>query len=203
MSPRVGRGEAPEVGDELVMSGTERERLVAMRLVAEGRGGLVAVARRLGVSYRRGGRGGGGGLGRRRGGEKGSGWGVVEVAHETLRRWLMGAGLWARARRRGPHRRWRAGKRAFGEMVELDGSHHDWFGTGEQACLMNFVDDATTTTLARMEAEETTEGAMRSLWGWIERYGVPLALYCDGKTVYVTGREPTVAEQLAGEPPLP
>jgi hypothetical protein len=67
---------------------------------------------------------------------------------------------------------------------------------------MNFVDDATTTTLARMEAEETTEGAMRSLWGWIERYGVPLALYCDGKTVYVTGREPTVAEQLVGEPPL-
>lgn len=129
-------------------------------------------------------------------------WGVVEVDHETLRRWLMGAGLWARARRRGPHRRWRERKRAFGELVQLDGSHHDWFGTGERACLMNFVDDATTTTLARMEAEETTEGAMRSLWGWIERYGVPLALYCDGKTVYVTGREPTVAEQLAGEPPL-
>src|SRR3972149_4133549 len=52
MSPRVGRGEAPEVGDELVMSGTERERLVAMRLVAEGREELVAVARRLGMSYR-------------------------------------------------------------------------------------------------------------------------------------------------------
>jgi len=129
-------------------------------------------------------------------------WGVAVVDHETLRRWLVREGMWQRRRKRGPHRQWRQPRARFGELVQLDGSHHDWFGTGERACLMNFVDDATTTTLARMEAEETTEGAMRSLWGWIERYGVPLALYCDGKTVYVTGREPTVAEQLAGEPPL-
>src|SRR3989304_790180 len=75
--------------------------------------------------------------------EKRAEWGVGEVDHETLRRWLMGAGLWARARRRGPHRRWRERKRAFGELVQLDGPHHDWFGTGEQACLMNFVEEAT------------------------------------------------------------
>ncbi len=134
--------------------------------------------------------------------EKLSEWGVAEVDHETLRRWLTGAGLWARVRRRGEHRSWRERKRRFGELVQMDGSHHDWFGTGSHACLMNLVDDATTTTLGRMEAEETTEGAMRSLWAWITEYGVPVALYCDRKTVYVTDREATAEEQLAGEVPM-
>lgn len=224
-----------------MMSGKERRWLVELELVVQGKQGLVAVARRLGMSYRQAKRvwrryreeGARGVVHRSRGRPSNRGygaevreralgvyrerlegfgptlaseklveWGVVEVDHETLRRWLVREGMWQRRRKRGPHRQWRERKRALGELVQLDGSHHDWFGTGERACLMNFVDDATTTTLARMEAEETTEGAMRSLWGWIERYGVPLALYCDGKTVYVTGREPTVAEQLAGEPPL-
>jgi len=134
--------------------------------------------------------------------EKLAEWGVSEVGHETLRRWLIGAGMWTRARRRGPHRQWRARRARFGELVQVDGSHHDWFGTGAQACLMNLVDDATGTTLARMHAQETTEAAMRMLWGWIESYGVPLALYCDRKTVYITDREATAEEQLAGQEPM-
>jgi transposase len=134
--------------------------------------------------------------------EKLSEWGVAEVDHETLRRWMKREGLWSRARRRGEHRMWRERKRRFGELVQMDGSHHDWFGTGHRSCLMNLVDDATTTTIGRMEGEETTAGAMRSLWGWVEAFGIPLALYCDGKNVYVTDREATAEEQLAGEEPL-
>jgi hypothetical protein len=125
-----------------------------------------------------------------------------EVDHETLRRWLIAAGLWQRQRRRGPHRRWREPRRRFGELVQLDGSHHDWFGSGERCCLMNMVDDATGRSLAMLAAEETTAAAMQVLWGWIERHGVPVALYVDGKTVYVTDREATAEEQLAGEEPL-
>ena len=68
-------------------------------------------------------------------------------------------------------------------------------------CLMNMVDDATGTTLAIMFEEETTEAAMRVLWAWIERYGIPLALYCDLKSVYLSGREPTIEEQVAGLTP--
>lgn len=128
-------------------------------------------------------------------------WGE-EVDHETLRRWLMGAGMWQRRRKRGPHRRWREPRRRFGELVQLDGSHHDWFGSGERCCLMQMVDDATGRSLARLEGEETTAAAMLLLWGWIARYGVPAALYVDGKTVYVTDREATAEEQLAGEEPL-
>lgn len=134
--------------------------------------------------------------------EKLAEWGVAELGHETLRRWLTVEGLWERERRRGPHRQWRQRRARFGELVQVDGSHHDWFETGARACLMNLVDNATGTTLARMYAQETTEAAMEMLWAWIERYGMPLALYCDRKTVYITDREPTAEEQLAGQEPM-
>lgn len=128
-------------------------------------------------------------------------WGVV-VDHETLRRWLVAAGLWQSRARRLRHRRRRARKQRFGELVQLDGSHHDWFGSGQRCCLMSMIDDATGTRSSLLAEEETTEAALRVLWRWIERYGIPLALYTDRKTVYVTEREPTLEEQLAGESPL-
>jgi transposase len=125
-----------------------------------------------------------------------------KIDHETLRRWLLAEGLWTVRKHRPKHRRRRARKAHFGELVQLDGSHHDWFGVGRRCCLMSMVDDATSTRLSLLAEEETTEAAMRVLWRWIERHGVPLALYTDRKTVYVTDREPTMDEQLAGETAL-
>lgn len=123
--------------------------------------------------------------------------------HETLRRWLLTAGRWKKKRKRRKHRSWRERRAYFGEMVQLDGSHHYWFGNvHRRACLMNMVDDATGIKLSLMAEEETTEAAMRSLWSWIERYGVPQALYTDKKNVFVTDREPTVEEQLADVEPM-
>jgi hypothetical protein len=85
----------------------------------------------------------------------------------------------------------------------MDGSHHGWFGKdGPRTCVMEMVDDAQGTTLAFMDQQETTELAMRTLWKWIDRYGIPQALYTDRKNVFVTDREPTLEEQLAGEQPL-
>lgn len=127
--------------------------------------------------------------------------GVGVVDHETLRRWLVAEGLWERQRRRGPHRRWRERKAHFGELVQLDGSVHDWFGNGSPCFLMNMVDDATGRTLALLCEHESTEAAMRLLWAWIARYGIPRALYTDWKSVYLTTREPTLEEELAGEVP--
>jgi transposase len=126
-----------------------------------------------------------------------------EVDHETLRRWLLAAGLWKRQRERPKHREWRERKAHFGELVQMDGSHHKWFeDRGEERCLMDMVDDATGRTLAQLNKEETIAAAMKALWAWVERYGIPKALYVDWKNVYVTQREPTVEEQLAGELPL-
>jgi transposase len=127
----------------------------------------------------------------------------LKIDHETLRRWLISEGLWEKRRKRRKHRKWRERKSHFGELVQLDGSHHQWFGKDrESACLMNMVDDATGKTLSFMAEEETTEAAMRILRRWIELHGVPKALYADRKNVYITDREPTLEEELRGEEPL-
>ncbi|MHC4146855.1 MAG: ISNCY family transposase [Planctomycetota bacterium] len=125
------------------------------------------------------------------------------LGRETLRRWLIEEGLYQPRRKGARHRKRRERKAHFGELVQMDGSHHKWFG-GEQApsCLMDMVDDATGTTLALMGEQETTELAMRTLWQWCRRYGIPRALYTDKKNVFVTKREPTIEEQLAGQQPL-
>ena len=118
-----------------------------------------------------------------------------QVDHETLRRWLMGSGLWEKHRRRPKYRRRRERKAHFGELIQMDGSHHEWFeDRGQKGCLMDLVDDATGITLALISKEETTRAAMEVLWRWIERYGLPEALYVDWKNVYVTQREPTLEE---------
>jgi hypothetical protein len=65
---------------------------------------------------------------------------------------------------------------------------------------MNMVDDATGTTLCRMGQEETIWAAVGVLRAWIERYGVPQALYTDWKNVYV--REPSAQERVRGEEPV-
>ncbi len=83
------------------------------------------------------------------------------VNHETLREWLIGARLWKKRRKRSPHRSWREPRRHFGELLQMDGSFHQWFeDRGGESCLMNLVDDATGTTLSLLSEEETTFAAM-------------------------------------------
>jgi hypothetical protein len=128
---------------------------------------------------------------------------ALVVDHETLRRWLIAGGLLKRRRKSSAYRQRRIPKPHFGELVQMDGSHHRWFeDRGDETCLMNMVDDATTTTLTLMDKEETTEVAMRLLMAWIEKYGVPETLYVDKKNVFVTDRAPTIEEQLRGETPM-
>jgi hypothetical protein len=124
-----------------------------------------------------------------------------EVDAETLRRWMLEAGLWSRERRRRAHRRRRERKEHFGELVQMDGSFHAWLeGRGPRGCLMDLVDDATNRTLARMGKEETIWAAAGALRAWVERYGVPLALYVDWKNLYQ--RPATAGERLRGEEPV-
>ena len=125
----------------------------------------------------------------------------IEVDHETLRRWMLAERLWSRQRKRKKHCQRRERKAHFGELVQLDGSFHDWLeGRGPRGCLMNMVDDATNRTLARLGKEETIWAAAGVLRAWIEKYGVPRGLYTDWKNVYK--RKATPAEQLRGEVPV-
>jgi hypothetical protein len=108
----------------------------------------------------------------------------LKVNIETLRQWMLVANLWSRARRRRQHRRRRESKEHFGELVQMDGSFHPWLEErGPEGCLIDMVDDATNTTLARMGEEETIWAVADTLRAWIERHGVPLALYVDWKNL--------------------
>lgn len=125
-----------------------------------------------------------------------------EVDHETLRRWLIREGKWQRHRKRSPYRKRRERREHFGELVQMDGSEHQWFGPDHPAgCLINMIDDATGRKKSLMAEAETTEACMRALWAWVNQYGMPKALYTDKKNVFITDREPTIEEQLAGEEP--
>src|SRR6266850_5087998 len=127
----------------------------------------------------------------------------LEVDHETLRRWLLAKGLWTIKRRRQKHRQWRERKACFGELVQMDGSHHDWFeGRREPAVLMVMIDDATNRTYAQFSEQETTRAAYDTFEGYARRHKLPVTLYVDRDSIYRTERQPTVAEQLAGEEPL-
>lgn len=124
----------------------------------------------------------------------------LTVHHDTLRRWMLAAGLWSRARKGVRHRQRRVRKAHFGELLQLDGSFHLWYeDRAPQGCLMTLVDDATSRTWGRLGAQETIWAAVAVLRGWIEQHGVPLALYTDWKNVYV--RAPTPGEQAAGVVP--
>jgi transposase len=125
----------------------------------------------------------------------------MQVDAETLRRWMLVEGLWRRRRKRKPYRQRRERRRHFGELVQMDGSFHDWLeGRGPGGCLMNMTDDATSEVELRLGEEETIWAAANTLQAWIEKRGVPQALYVDWKNVYK--RAPTQREQLRGEEPV-
>ncbi len=122
------------------------------------------------------------------------------VDHETLRRWLKESGEWRPRRRRQKHRQWRERKASFGEMVQMDGSEHDWFeGRRGRAVVMVAVDDATNRVMARFFEGETTHACYDLMEGWIRRHGVPQSLYVDRDSIYRCERERSVAEEVAGE----
>jgi hypothetical protein len=125
----------------------------------------------------------------------------LEVNAETLRLWMLQAGLWSRERKRRKHRRRRERKEHFGELVQMDGSFHPWLEErGPEGCLIDMADDATNQTLAQLGEEETIWAVADTLREWIEKYGVPMALYVDWKNLYK--RPATPREQLRGEEPI-
>jgi hypothetical protein len=124
------------------------------------------------------------------------------VDHETLRRWRLAAGQHTVRRRKQRHRQWRERKPSFGAMVQLDGSHHEWFeGRGPKCVLMVMVDDATNQLRARFFAAETTRASYDVLEGWVRKHGLPGSLYVDRDSIYRCEGVASLAEQLAGKEP--
>jgi len=115
----------------------------------------------------------------------------LRVSDETLRLWLAAEGLWQIDRNRKPkNRTWRARKDKFGEMVQMDGSHHSWLeDRGPKLVLMGYIDDATGRIYGRFFEYEGTVPAMGSLKGYIRRHGVPGQIYLDKHSAYRVNRK--------------
>jgi transposase len=130
--------------------------------------------------------------------EKLAGEGLV-LSPNTLTALLKERGLWQRRRRRGKHRQRRQRRACFGSMVQMDGSHHDWFeGRGPWCVLMVMIDDATNQTLARFFPAETTAAAFDVVRRWAERRGLPRSLYVDRHAIYRNEDHPRGVRRSSG-----
>ena len=111
----------------------------------------------------------------------------IEVSRETVRRIQMDLGL-ARARRRRSARVHSPRERRprFGELIQIDGSPHDWFeGRGPRCTLIVFIDDATSRLTALQFAPvETTKAYLSALRAHVLAHGVPLAFYSDRHGIF-------------------
>lgn len=127
----------------------------------------------------------------------------IWASHDTVRRWLIAAGLHERCRRGRRSRRRRERRARFGQMVQMDGSPHRWFeDRGEPCVLMTVIDDATGRRRGRFFAGETLAAAMLSFGMWCERFGVPESLYVDRNGIYRCDRDPTLEELKSGRRPV-
>jgi hypothetical protein len=124
------------------------------------------------------------------------------VSRETLRKWMRQAGLWQVRRRHVKQVHvWRPRRSCFGELVMMDSSPYGWLENRGPAChLIALIDDATSRVWGRFVEHDSTEENLRTLGGWLERYGRPLALYTDKNSLFVTSRPVQWQEELRGEP---
>lgn len=121
----------------------------------------------------------------------------IAISDETLRLWLIESGDWKKARKRVCHRQWRERKGYQGEMVQMDGSHHDWFeGRGPKCVLMGYIDDATGETFGKFYEYEGTKPAMDSFMSYTQKYGLPLSVYLDRHTTYKSPKKESPEDDI-------
>jgi alkylated DNA nucleotide flippase Atl1 len=127
----------------------------------------------------------------------------IKLNDETLRLWLIQKNIPYKKRKRRPHRQWRQRKHHVGEMIQMDGSSHDWFeGRGDECVFMGYIDDATGKAFGRFHPYEGTFPAMDSFKRYIKKYGIPLSIYLDKHTTYKSTKKPSIEDELNNVQPL-
>ncbi len=124
----------------------------------------------------------------------------IKLSRDTLRRLLIGAGLWeAKPKQVREVHQWRPRRSCSGELVQWDTSVHAWLEERgpEKMYLIALIDDATSRLFARLVPADTTEHHMRVLWEYVERWGRPQAVYTDRAGLF----QPTLAPGWRGEEP--
>jgi len=127
----------------------------------------------------------------------------IEVNDETLRLWLIKEGIPYKKRKKRPHRQWRERRHCLGEMIQMDGSDHDWLERrGPRLIFMGYIDDATGTPFGRFYEYEGTIPAMDSFKRYIETYGIPVSIYIDKHAAYKSKKKLSIEDELSNKDPL-
>lgn len=110
----------------------------------------------------------------------------IEVGKETLRGWMMEAGMWSsQSRQAEAVHPWRARRIGFGELVQWDTSEHDWLeGRGPVRYLVRMIDDATSWSWGRFVERDTTPQNMGVLWEYLEQNGRMVDVYTDRDSMF-------------------
>ena len=121
----------------------------------------------------------------------------ITVSRELLRTWFIEEHIAYQSRKARPHRNWRERKAHYGQMVQTDGSHHDWFeGRGPWCVLMGQIDDATSTVSAEFHGYEGTLPFMASFKSYVRDKGIPVSVYIDRHSTYKTNNKPSIEDEL-------
>lgn len=121
---------------------------------------------------------------------------AINLSAETVRQWLIRAGRWKpRSQRRSIHRA-RDRRPCFGELIQIDGSPHDWFeGRAPRCTMIVFIDDATSKVVyARLVPAETTQAYFDGIATHSAQCGRPLAYYSDRHSIFRVNREDVKAD---------
>ena len=111
----------------------------------------------------------------------------IKKSRETIRSLMIKENIWKPHKRRGPqiHRQWRERMTRYGELVQFDGSYHDWFENGKEQCLLAAIDDATSDIVkAIFEDNEGVRAVFRFWRAYVESKGLPIAIYLDRFSTY-------------------
>jgi hypothetical protein len=110
----------------------------------------------------------------------------LRVSRETLRSWMVDAGLWLSRKQRRTFHQPRLRREAYGELVQIDGSEHRWFeDRGAPCSLLVFVDDATGKLMQlRFVRSESAFTYFEALALYLTRHGAPVAFYSDKHSVF-------------------
>jgi hypothetical protein len=110
----------------------------------------------------------------------------LQISRETLRKWMVEAGLWLSRKQRRTFHQPRLRREHYGELIQIDGSEHRWFEERGAPCtLLVFIDDATSRIMQlRFVPSESTDSYFEVLRGYLDVHGCPVAFYSDKHSVF-------------------
>jgi transposase len=125
----------------------------------------------------------------------------IEVSDETLRGWMIAAGIWkSKEEGRLDVHGWRPRRSGFGELVQWDTSEHDWLeARGPVRYLVRMIDDATSWSWGRFVDSDATPQNMGVLWEYLEKNGRMLDVYTDRDSMFTVAPRPGETEKQRRE----